>query len=156
MYVDLHLHCQGRAWCTGNRRLHVLKSDKCAVAMTYWPEPQLWLLGRQVLLFREQRWIVLLVKEKNRMVHAGSHKWGDLSSHLAPACVCWVPGPLREGVDQSPVLVTVWECKLLGFCRYLFRYCYDFKCRENPANAESGNQCAKAKKRILTGICFVV
>lgn len=120
MYVDLHLHCQGRVQCTGNRRLHVLKSDKCAVAMTYWAEPQLWLLGRQVLLFREQRWIVLLIKEKNRMVlglvgSAGSHEWGDLSSRLALARVCWVPAPPREGVDQSPVLVTVWECKLVGF-----------------------------------------
>ena len=120
MCVDLHLHCQGRVQCTGNRRLHVLKADKCAVAMTYRAEPQLWLLDRQVLLFREQSWVALLIKEKTRMVHglvgrAGSCEWGDLSSRLALACVCWVPAPPGEGVDQSPVLVTVWECKLLGF-----------------------------------------
>lgn len=67
-----------------------------------------------------------------------------------------VPGAVGEGVNDPPVLVTVWECKLPGLCRYLFRYCYDFKCRESPANAESGNRCAIAKKKILTGICFVV
>lgn len=65
-----------------------------------------------------------------------------------------VPGAAGEGMDDPPV--PVWEYKLLGFCRYLFRYWYDFKRRERPANAESGNQCAVAKKRILTGLCFVV
>lgn len=45
-------------------RLQVLKADKRARA-----GPQLCLLGRQVLLFRGQSRIVLLIKEKKRMVH---------------------------------------------------------------------------------------
>jgi len=153
VYVDSHLRCQGRAQCTGNGRLRVLEADKCAVAVTYRAGAQLWLLGRQVLLFSEQSRIVLLIKEKNRMVRglvgrAGGGEWGDPSSRLAPVCVCWVPAPFgsagaaREGVADPPVPAAVWECTLPGLCRYLFGWCYDFKCGERPANAESGNQSA--------------
>ena len=67
-----------------------------------------------------------------------------------------VLGAAGEGVDHALVPVTVWEHKLLGFWRYLFRYGYDSKCRQSPANAESGDWCTIATNRILTGIFFVV
>lgn len=41
---------------------------------------------------------------------------------LRSACT---PG---DGISQSLVLVTVWECKLLGFEGF-FKDCYEFKCK---------------------------
>lgn len=167
MYVDSCLHCPGTLQCMGNRRLQVLKADKCVVAMTYQARTQLWLLGRQVLLFRKQSRIVLFIKEIIGWhmgwwvgsVAINEETWvlvlplPVFAEHLHPLAVL---GAAREGVDDQPVTVTVWECKLPGFCRYLFRYFDDFKCRESPANAESRNHCSIAKTIILTRICFVV
>ncbi|KAM6339415.1 uncharacterized protein FN964_011309 isoform 1-T1 [Alca torda] len=48
VYVDPHLHHQGRAQSRGQRRLQVLKANNCAVVVTYRAGTRLWLLGRQV------------------------------------------------------------------------------------------------------------